>query len=351
MRSIRFAGFTLIELLVVIAIIAVLAAILFPVFARAREKARQSTCLSNQRQIVAAALMYAQDHEEALPGPDCVWQELELEQGILVCPTAGKSVVNGYVYNNKWSGLALGSIAAPNEAALLADGKHAASAATPSSEATFDNVFYEQVDLDKRHSKACVLGYADGHVGVMKDDLPTAQLKSARIVMSIIKPTNAGASSVYQTRVPALAYNATGLASDLITGVDAPATWPGHGTDAAATMWMSNTGTVSAQWIWFDLGAVYTIAGFHLWNHNQAGGWSIRGIRTANVTFSADFTTWTSAVACTPAEFTKASESATYQGETYLLATPQNARYVQFAVTQNWGDGSFVGISEIRFLK
>jgi prepilin-type N-terminal cleavage/methylation domain-containing protein len=49
-------GFTLIELLVVIAIIAILAAILFPVFAKAREKARQSSCLSNTKQIALAAL-------------------------------------------------------------------------------------------------------------------------------------------------------------------------------------------------------------------------------------------------------------------------------------------------------
>ena len=54
-------GFTLIELLVVIAIIAILAAILFPVFARAREKARQTTCTSNQRQIMASVQMYVQD--------------------------------------------------------------------------------------------------------------------------------------------------------------------------------------------------------------------------------------------------------------------------------------------------
>src|SRR5438270_12656681 len=58
------AGFTLIELLVVIAIIAVLAAILFPVFAQAREKARQTTCLSNHRQNGTAAMMYAQDYDE-----------------------------------------------------------------------------------------------------------------------------------------------------------------------------------------------------------------------------------------------------------------------------------------------
>ncbi len=60
-------GFTLIELLVVIAIIAILAAILFPVFARAREKARQASCLSNEKQIVLAELQYAQDYDERFP--------------------------------------------------------------------------------------------------------------------------------------------------------------------------------------------------------------------------------------------------------------------------------------------
>ena len=60
-------GFTLIELLVVIAIIAILAAILFPVFARAREKARQTSCLSNVKQLALGTLMYAGDYDERLP--------------------------------------------------------------------------------------------------------------------------------------------------------------------------------------------------------------------------------------------------------------------------------------------
>jgi len=60
-------GFTLIELLVVIAIIAILAAILFPVFAKAREKARQSSCTSNFKQMGTAIIMYLSDYDEMLP--------------------------------------------------------------------------------------------------------------------------------------------------------------------------------------------------------------------------------------------------------------------------------------------
>lgn len=92
------AGFTLIELLVVIAIIAILAAILFPVFARAREKARQTSCLSNVKQLATATHMYAQDFDEVLPryyvaasGTYYIWQMLvqpyTANQQIFVCPS------------------------------------------------------------------------------------------------------------------------------------------------------------------------------------------------------------------------------------------------------------------------
>ena len=67
-RTTHRVGFTLIELLVVIAIIAILAAILFPVFAQARESARQSTCLSSMKQIGTATLLYLQDDRIMTPG-------------------------------------------------------------------------------------------------------------------------------------------------------------------------------------------------------------------------------------------------------------------------------------------
>jgi prepilin-type N-terminal cleavage/methylation domain-containing protein/prepilin-type processing-associated H-X9-DG protein len=83
------SGFTLIELLVVIAIIAILAAILFPVFAKAREKARQISCLSNEKQLGLAILQYTQDYDERYPvaqfcanngcyngTPNSIWPEI-----------------------------------------------------------------------------------------------------------------------------------------------------------------------------------------------------------------------------------------------------------------------------------
>ncbi len=136
-------GFTLIELLVVIAIIAILAAILFPVFARAREKARQSSCLSNVKQLALSVHMYTQDYDECLPGyiyasgtnPRLYWFDVLApyikNQQILTCPSAANVTPTGYGWNFRWisygwvetpqSCTAMGAIAFPAETVLLAD--------------------------------------------------------------------------------------------------------------------------------------------------------------------------------------------------------------------------------------
>ncbi len=150
-------GFTLIELLVVIAIIAVLAAILFPVFARAREKARQTTCTSNQRQIAAAIMMFAQDHEESLPASGTVWQDLNVDPGVLTCPTKGKTTPNGYGYNFYLGNYAIGQIKDPTSLPLIADVVDAPSM-------NIANLLYKSADADYRHSNKAIISYVDGHV-------------------------------------------------------------------------------------------------------------------------------------------------------------------------------------------
>lgn len=78
------SGFTLIELLVVIAIISILAAILFPVFARARENARKASCQSNLKQLGIAIQMYAQDFDEYIAAPRSGYSELKPEGNVSV---------------------------------------------------------------------------------------------------------------------------------------------------------------------------------------------------------------------------------------------------------------------------
>jgi prepilin-type N-terminal cleavage/methylation domain-containing protein/prepilin-type processing-associated H-X9-DG protein len=154
----RVKGFTLIELLVVIAIIAILAAILFPVFAKAREKARQTACLNNQKQIATAMLMYAQDHDEMLPDGDGAWGAVSLDKGVLVCPTAGPKLANGYVYSMLVAGMALGEIADPVISCLTADGSHTVTATAPAA-----NAAYIAADFQFRHSGKVIASYVDGH--------------------------------------------------------------------------------------------------------------------------------------------------------------------------------------------
>ncbi len=120
LRASARSGFTLIELLVVIAIIAILAAILFPVFAQAREKARQTACLSNLKQVGLAVRMYVQDYDETLPrtelGGDVdaaheyLWgdmlQPYTKNWQMLQCPSANQKIVfktGMTTYSEQWT--------------------------------------------------------------------------------------------------------------------------------------------------------------------------------------------------------------------------------------------------------
>ena len=102
MRQRTRRGFTLIELLVVIAIIAILAAILFPVFARAREKARQASCSSNLKQIALGTLMYVQDYDEKfMPPVNCPTVGGCFVQGCGSGGTAGPDLLGPYIKNTQ----------------------------------------------------------------------------------------------------------------------------------------------------------------------------------------------------------------------------------------------------------
>ena len=133
------SAFTLIELLVVIAIIAILAAILFPVFAQAREKARMTSCLSNQKQLGLGFVQYAQDYDESfpigynwsgtMPGPQTWPQEISSyvkSTGVFTCPDdsiagtidpnfglAMSYAVNGMIWEN-WGSATPGNLVGPS---------------------------------------------------------------------------------------------------------------------------------------------------------------------------------------------------------------------------------------------
>ena len=196
-------GFTLIELLVVIAIIAILAAILFPVFAKAREKARQASCLSNCKQFAVAIMAYAQDYDERFftsvyadclttpAGPfwaSCVYPYVKNYQ-IYICPTGGGRGSTSALTYNKWTfpvsphygwntylgGLSLAQLTKPSEDIAIADCSHQVFADHVDRVAwanSGDGVLYPVApktsqdymnDSFSRHNGGENAAYADGH--------------------------------------------------------------------------------------------------------------------------------------------------------------------------------------------
>jgi len=184
MRSKR--GFTLIELLVVIAIIAILAAILFPVFARARENARKATCQSNLKQIATGLTMYAQDYDEifatntwqdgnqayrqCLTAFDRIYPYVKNGQ-VFTCPSRGAvgpcatQVGSPYPYVNRcsygmnaWiSNRPMAQIDKPADIFLIMDAKN-----------FWNDTCQNAYRLSHRHMEMANFAYCDGHVKVRK---------------------------------------------------------------------------------------------------------------------------------------------------------------------------------------
>lgn len=170
-RNSSSKGFTLIELLVVIAIIAILAAILFPVFAKAREKARQTQCMSNQRQIALSIQLYTQDNNEILPAANSWWTTLAISPKVLQCLTAGSAIANAYVYHAGCGGVPLQALPGnldPTLCFLTADG--ASDPLATSTPATFfPQVGYFFTDIaSSRHDNGYIASFVDGHVEYKK---------------------------------------------------------------------------------------------------------------------------------------------------------------------------------------
>ena len=184
----RSRGFTLIELLVVIAIIAILAAILFPVFARARAKARQTACLSNVKQISLALQMYAQDYDECYPvvnhltGYDW-WGPLQTyvkNAQMFRCPAykAGSGEpASDYSINGLFAhGSSMAIFDYPAEQIAIAIRKPGCAEAGyhpwPDDHATWDDLtqyteFQDHIATDI-HNGGCNYGFADGHAKWLK---------------------------------------------------------------------------------------------------------------------------------------------------------------------------------------
>jgi len=225
--------------LVVIAIIAVLAAILFPVFAKAREKARQTTCLNNQRQIALGITMYAQDNNSTFMPSSSMWSNaLNLPANIFNCPSLnnfkGTGSMPAYGFNAALYGAAMGDVSKPATCPLTVDYNVKAAK-------SLYQVADWNKDLDPRHSDGVVLSCMDGHVS-WEQIATTAQPGSGTM--------NA------MTRDTSLGYLAT-LISRGYTPYDTGKSIVSYKPQFSVHMAGANTPTYSATTFTIPNGAVY----------------------------------------------------------------------------------------------
>jgi len=165
MLTYRSRGFTLIELLVVIGIIAILAAILFPVLARARQKAREIACVSNLRQMTLAATMYADEQQRYLDADTWaikIAMYANNNNKILHCPADGNKENCSYVYSgllvdSAGKGIATENVLDPASVGIFTDGTSA-----PVSQATCTLHGSPPGAIQSRHG--VVIAYLDSHV-------------------------------------------------------------------------------------------------------------------------------------------------------------------------------------------
>ena len=186
----RTRGFTLIELLVVIAIIAILASILFPVFARARENARRASCQSNLKQIGLGILQYKQDSEERYPtegegaqGWAMAIQPYVKSTQIFQCPSnssikpidAATAGFTDYWYNfNFGGGVNESQLAYPANTVMNGDGDGENGSASSSRRQTIVGGGGQPFPGALRHFEGANYSFADGHVKWFKPGAITA---------------------------------------------------------------------------------------------------------------------------------------------------------------------------------
>lgn len=214
-QKVSLRGFTLIELLVVIAIIAILAAILFPVFSKARAKAYQNVCLNNQRQLALGILTYSQDNEETLPYPP-KWVAatgLSSDSKVFNCPVSsedGMPSAPDYGYNS-WLfdevdgvkvGAAYGNIQRPEATVILVDAygttAPTADSANPFGSSPTVNSLTGSTIAKARHFSGWIAAFMDGHVLYVKDPSAIAgypsqyalPLSAGRVFIDFSKYTN-----------------------------------------------------------------------------------------------------------------------------------------------------------------